>query len=110
MPYYDRIDISQAIDFNKTSASKESDVCHYWNFLNYSFKFQPNVCNRCRDLLMASINLSHIAILNIKDSDYRCIISLISKNEAIKLMQNADLVQKAEIIKHKNLFFIYKNE
>ena len=39
---------------------------------------------------MMSMNCSHIAILNIKSSGYRCIISLISKNEATDLMQNAD--------------------
>ena len=39
---------------------------------------------------MMSMILSDIAILNIKDSDYCCIISLISKNEAINLIQNAD--------------------
>ena len=44
---------------------------------------------------MMSINLSHIAILNIKGSDYCCIISLISNNEAINLMQNADLTKKS---------------
>ena len=49
-------------------------------------KFQPNVCNRCHDLLMLPMNLSDIAILNIKGSDYRCIICEISKNEAISLM------------------------
>ena len=47
---------------------------------------QPNVCNRCHDLLIMSMNLSNIAILNIKGSDYCCIISGISKNEAINLM------------------------
>ena len=41
------------------------------------------------------MNLSDIAILNIKDSDYRCIISEISKNEAINLMQNAALTEKS---------------
>ena len=41
------------------------------------------------------INLSDIDILNIKDSDYRCIISLISKNAAINLLQNADLAEKS---------------
>ena len=93
--YFDRIDVSGEIDANKTSASKECDICHYWYFLNYSFKFQPNVYNRCHDLLMMSINLSDVAILNIKGSDYHCIISLISKNEAINLMQNADLTEKS---------------
>ena len=39
---------------------------------------------------MMSINLSDFAILNIKGFDNRCIISLISKNEAIKLLQNTD--------------------
>ena len=43
---------------------------------------------------MMSENLSNIAILNIEDSDYCCIIiSLISKNEAMKLLQNADLTK-----------------
>ena len=93
--YYDRIDVSEGIDVNKTSASKECDICYYWYFLNYSFKFQLNVCNRCDDLLMMSMNLSDIAILNIKGSDYRCIISLISKNGAINLIQNADLTEKS---------------
>ena len=95
MLYFDKIDISEGIDVNRTSASKECDLCHYWYFLNYSFKFQPNVCNRCHDLLMLPMNLSDIAILNIKGSDSRCIIGLISKNEGIKLMQNADLTEKS---------------
>ena len=98
MLYYDRIDISEGIDINKTSGSKECDVFHYSYFLNYSFKFQQNVCNRCHDLLMMSVSLSNITILNIKNSDYHCIISLISKNEAISLMQNADLTEKSETL------------
>ena len=48
---------------------------------------------------MMSVNLGNIAILNIKGSDYRCIISLISKYEAINLIQNADLTKKS--VKYK---------
>ena len=95
MLYFNKIDVSERMDVYKTSASKECDICYYWYFLNFSFKFQPNVCNRCHDLLMMSMNLSDIAILNIKGSDYCCIISLISKNEAINLMQNATLTEKS---------------
>ena len=29
MLYYDRIDVSEGTDANKTSASKECDICHY---------------------------------------------------------------------------------
>ena len=61
MIYYDRIDVSEGIYINKTSASKECDICHYWYFLDFSFKFQLNVCNRCHGLLIWSVNLSNIA-------------------------------------------------
>ena len=93
---YDTIDVSEGIDVNKTSESKECDVCHYCYFSDKGFKFQLNVCNRCHDLLMISINLSDIAILNIKSADCCCIISGISKSEAINLMQNIDLTKKSE--------------
>ena len=43
MLYFDRIDVSEGICVNKTNASKECNICHYWYFINYSFKFQPNV-------------------------------------------------------------------
>ena len=29
---YDKIDISEGIDINKTNASKECKTCHYWYF------------------------------------------------------------------------------
>ena len=41
---------------------------------------------------MSAIN---VMILNIKGFDYQCIISLISKNETINLMENADLNEKS---------------
>ena len=94
MIYYDGIGISKGIYVNKTSAPKECDVFNYWYFLNYSFKFQPNVRNRCHILSMMSMKLSDISVLNIKGSDYCCIVSLIRKIEAIKFLQNADLTEK----------------
>ena len=62
MLHFDRIHISEGTNVNKTSASEECDICHYWYFLNYSFKFQSNVCNISHDLLMMSMNISNIAI------------------------------------------------
>ena len=41
------------------------------------------------------MNLSGIAILNIKGSSYCCIIIGISKSKAIKLLQNIDLTEKS---------------
>ena len=92
MLYFNRIDISEGININKIIAS----ILVFYK-LNYSFKFWHSVCGRCRHLLMMSMNLSDIAILNIKD--YRCIITLISKHKAINLMQNTDLTEKAELYK-----------
>ena len=94
--YFDRIDVSEGIDVNKTSTSNECDILHYRYFLNYSFKFQPNACNWCHDILIISMNFSDIAILNINGSNYHCVISLVSKNETINLMENTDLTEKAE--------------
>ena len=49
-----------------------------------------------------SINFSDIAILNIKGSDYCCIISRISKNETINLMQNTNMtIKRQNTAKHK---------
>ena len=43
MLYHDITDVSEGIDFNKTSESKEWDICHYSYFLDKGFNFQPNV-------------------------------------------------------------------
>ena len=94
MLYYDRIDVSEGIDVNKTRESKECDICHYWYFLDKGFKFQPDVCNGCHDILIMSMNLSDIAILNIHSADHR-IISGIRKREAVNLLQNIDLNEKS---------------
>ena len=94
MLYYDRIDVSEGINVNKTSESNECNIFHYWYFLYKGFKFQPGFCYGCHDVLMMTITLSDIAILNIHVVDYRCIISRYGKNEAINLLQNVDLTEK----------------
>ena len=49
-----KFDVSEGIDTNKTSASKESMLCHYWYFKDVGFKFEPHVCNKCHDGLMTA--------------------------------------------------------
>ena len=93
MLYYNRIDVSEGINVNNTSESKECSLGHYWYFLNKGFKIQPNVSNGCHYLLMMSMSLSNNVILNIKSADYPCIISSNSKSEVINLMQNIDLTE-----------------
>ena len=52
MIYYDSNDVSKGIYVNKTSESKEWDICCYWYFLKKWLKSQRNIWNRCYDLLV----------------------------------------------------------
>ena len=46
---YERIDISEGIDVNKTNLSKECDICHYWYFKGTGFKYEKYLCNGCHE-------------------------------------------------------------
>ena len=50
----EQINVSEGIDTNKTSASKECMLCHYWYFKDVAFKFEPRVCSKCHDVLIAA--------------------------------------------------------
>ena len=41
MLHYERLDVSEAIDVNKTSVSRKCIICHCWYFLDKGFRFQP---------------------------------------------------------------------
>ena len=60
---YDKIDVFEGFDINEKSASKQFDIGYYWYILDKGFKFHPNICNGCHDLLIMSINLNDIVIL-----------------------------------------------
>ena len=89
MMQYNKIDVSEGMDVNKTSASKECELCHYWFFKDIGFKFEEHVCNKCHDLLTITNSLKDIAILSAKRSTFRCILMDISKNEALKQLNNS---------------------
>ena len=50
---------------------------------------------------MMFMNLSKIATLNNNGVDLCCIINKISKNEAISLLKNVDLIEKSGIKQNK---------
>ena len=89
MLQYQKIDASEGIDVNKTSASKECELCRYWFFKDIGFKFEEHVCNKCHDLLTIAYSLKDIAILNAKGATFRCILMGISKNEGLKRLNNS---------------------
>ena len=63
---YDRIDISEGIDVNKTDASKEYDICHNWYFKHIGFKHEPYLCNESHDLMQKTMNFNDIAVALLK--------------------------------------------
>ena len=87
----------EGIDINKSNESKECMICHYWYFLDIGYKFQPYVCNGCRDLSMMVYDLSDFMILNIEGVDYRRFVCNLSKNDAIKLLNNSQLDNKGTL-------------
>ena len=79
----ERIDVSEGIDINKTSASKECELCYYWFFKDVGFKFEEHVSNGCHDLLAMAYSLkNNVEILNAKGATFRCLLMGISKNKA----------------------------
>ena len=66
---YDRIDISEGIDVNKTNSSKECDICHYWFYF--------------KDI---------VAIVYVKGSAYRIHFWHMSKDDVINIMNGSNLV------------------
>ena len=93
MLQYERI-VSEGIDVNKTSFSKECRLCHYWYFKDVGFKFEPHACNKCHDVLMTAYELKNIAISSVKGVNFRCILWGISKDEAINRLNNSVLEDK----------------
>ena len=47
MLQYEKIYVSEGIDVNKRSASKECELCQHWFFKDVGFKFEEHVCNGC---------------------------------------------------------------
>ena len=94
-----KISFSEGINTNKASASKECIFCYYWFFKHVGFKFELHVCKKCHDVLMTAYELKNIAISNVKGVDFRCILWVISRDEAVNRMNNSVLEDKGVFYK-----------
>ena len=83
---YDRIDFSEGVDVNKSSASKECDIFHSWYFKGIGFKYEPYLCNGCQDLMQKATSFNDVAIAYIKGSFYRIHFWYMSRDDAIEQM------------------------
>ena len=96
---YNRIDISEGIGINKSSnKSKECHICDYWYFLDKNFNYEPHLCNGCHDLMQKVMSFNDVAIASIKDNDYRTHFWYMSKDDAISIMHNSNLIDKKGVL------------
>ena len=91
---YDRRDISEGIDMNKTSSSKECDICYYWYFLNKTLVMNHIFAMDVMDVM----NFNDVAIVSIKGNDYRIHFWDMSKDEAISIMHDSKLSEKTGLL------------
>ena len=95
---YDRIDISEGIDVNKTNLSKECDICHYWYFKDVGFKYENYLCNGCHDFIQKAISFNSVPIVYVKGSAYRINFWYMCKDDAINIMNGSNLVDKSGVL------------
>ena len=90
---YERIDISEGIDIKKTNASKGC-----WYFKDIGFKYELYLCNDCHGLMQKAVSFNDVAIAYVKGSAYRIHFWYMSKDDAINIMNNSNLIDKMGIL------------
>ena len=93
-----RIDISEGIDVNKTNASKECNICHYWYFNDIGFKYEPYLCNGSHSLMQKAISFNYVVIVYGIGSAYRIHFWYMGKDDAISIMNNSNLIDKLGVL------------
>ena len=91
---YNKIDISEGIDVNKTNLSKVCDICHYWYFKDTGFQYELYICNGCHHLTQKAMSFNNVAIVYAQGSAYRINFWYMSKDGTINIMNGSNLGYK----------------
>ena len=93
---YNRIDISEGIDVNKTNLSNDCDICHYWYLrilvLNMNLIFIMDV------IMQKAMSFNNIAIVYVNGSAYRIHFWYMSKDDAVNIMNGSNLADKRGVL------------
>ena len=95
---YDKIDISEAIDTNKTNALKDVIFVIIDILKILVLSMRPYLCKGCHDLMQKALNFNDFAIVSDKGSNYRIHFWYMSKDDAINIMKNSKLNEKKWVI------------
>ena len=67
-------------------------------FLDKNFKYEPYLCNGCHDLMQKAMNFNDVPIVSIREKDYRINFWYISIDDAINIINNSSLNEKAGLL------------
>ena len=91
---YDKIDITEGIDLDKTNKSKECMFCHYWYYLNKNFTYGPLTCDSCYNIVQRSADFKNIVIVYVKKVHTEFILKTLVNIKQKKIMTKFNLVGK----------------
>ena len=95
---YDRIDLSEGIDVNKTNNSRKCSFCHCYYFVDINFNYQKYFCDGCHDMSMKPNSMQNLAIVYSDNNAYRNHFWNMSKDDAINIMHNSNLIDKKGVL------------
>ena len=95
---FDRIDTSEGVEINKTNASKECDICHYWYPLSNHFNYVPYICNGYHNLIQTAMNFNDVDIVSGKGIDYRIHFLYLSKDDETNITNNSNLNENSGLL------------
>ena len=82
----------------KQRASKECKICHYWYVKGIGFKYESYLCNGCHGVMQKAVSFNDVAIVYIKGRAYRIHFWYMSKDNAINIMNNSNLINKMRVL------------
>ena len=94
---FDKIDLDEGIDLNKTSNARESWLCKFWYILDKNFNYQK-YCDGCHDMSMKTISINNLAIVYYKGNAYRIHFWNMSKDDVINIMRNSNLIDRKGVL------------
>ena len=92
------MDISEGTGINKTKASKERKICHYWYFKYISFKYEPYLRNGYHGLMQKAVSFNNTTIVDVKGTAYRIHFWYMGKDDVINIMNNSSLIDKMGVL------------
>ena len=94
---YNKINVLEGTDINKSNKPKRRMICHFWYFKVIGYKYESYVSNGCHDISMMAYKLENVSIQNAKGVDYRCAIWNMIRNDAINRLNNSELDDKGSL-------------